>query len=269
MPWYQTLVLALLQGLTEILPISSSAHLILVPWLTGWTDQGLAFDVALHVGTLAAVVLFFRRELGKMAAAWGRSIAGGGMDTDARLAWMVLAGTLPAALAGLLLKDVVEGFLRQPLSIAVSLIGFGLLLWAADRRGQNDLEERSLTWGGALLIGCAQALALNPGTSRSGITMTAGLFLGLSRISAARYSFLLSTPIIFLAGAHQMRKLILESTTTDWGAILTGAAVAAASTYVTIGALLKILARFGMAPFVVYRLCLGGLLLVLIAAGWL
>ena len=182
----QIVILALVQGLTEFLPISSSAHLILVPVLTDWPDQGLAFDVAVHAGTLTAVVLYFRRELARMLVEWLASFKGG-LTPDARLAWAVLIGTIPVGLAGLIFKDVIETQLRSPMVIAVATIVFGLLLWYADSTGKRSKNEYGLLLRDVLIIGLAQALALIPGTSRSGITITAALMLGLNREADARF----------------------------------------------------------------------------------
>ncbi|HFC54353.1 MAG TPA: undecaprenyl-diphosphate phosphatase [Gammaproteobacteria bacterium] len=253
----QIVVLALLQGLTEFLPISSSAHLILVPVLTGWQDQGLAFDVAVHIGTLVAVVWYFREELMVMAREWGVSLAGGESTPNSRLAWGVLLGTVPAGLAGLLFKDFIETGLRSPLVIATTTVLFGLLLWWADTRGRRERDEYSLGWLDVLLIGCAQALALIPGTSRSGITMTAALMLGLTREGAARFSFLLSIPIILLAGGLKTLDLLRMDAPVDWLALILGTLLSALSAYLCVHWFLKLLERVGMTPFVIYRLLLG------------
>lgn len=255
--------LALLQGFTEFLPISSSAHLILLPRLLGWEDQGLAFDVAVHVGTLTAVVLYFRRELGPMARDWLVSLGTRQRTANSRLAWAVLWGTVPVGLAGLLLKDAVETTLRAPLVIAAATIVFGLLLWWADVKGRGARDEYQLTWRDVLFIGVAQAVALIPGTSRSGITMTAGLMLGLSRQGAARFSFLLSIPVITLAGGMATLDLIREPGLVDWNAMIIGAATSAITAYLCIHYFLKLLERMGMLPFVIYRLLLGALLIYL------
>ena len=255
------IALALLQGLTEFLPISSSAHLVLLPTLFGWADQGLAFDVALHVGTLAAVVGYFRHEVVALLSAWLRSISRRQIDPEARLAWLVLLGTLPAAVAGLLFSDLVETWLRSPLVIAGTTIVFGLLLGWADRYCQHWRDEHSTTIKDALLIGLAQAVSLIPGTSRSGITMTMGLALGLSRSAAARFSFLLSIPIIILAGGYESLKLAEEAAPVDWNALLLGTAVSAISAFLCIHYFLRLIERVGMMPFVIYRLLLGGVLL--------
>lgn len=260
----QAVVLALVQGLTEFLPISSSAHLILVPVLTDWPDQGLAFDVAVHVGSLAAVVLYFRQEVVRMLAAWFGSLGGGRpLSEDARLAWAVLWATVPVGLAGLLLGDLVETHLRSPLVIATTTVLFGLLLAWADRAGARSRLETAIGWRDVLVIGCAQALALIPGTSRSGVTMTAALFMGLSREGAARFSFLLSIPVILLAGGLETLKLVQAGPRVDWAAIALGTLVAGVSAYLCIHYFLKLLERLGFMPFVVYRLVLGAVLFVL------
>lgn len=259
----QAIVLALVQGLTEILPISSSGHLVLVPHLLGWPDQGLAFDVALHVGTLFAVIAYFRREVLGMASAWAGSLAGRPLSDEARFAWRLALATIPAALAGLLFGDFIEANLRSPKVIIVTLIGFGLLLGWADRRAPEGRSEMQTGWREALIIGCAQALALVPGTSRSGVTMTAGRFLGLSRIGAARFSFLMSIPVILIAGSYKMLQLALSEEPGDWPMLAAGMAVAFVSTLVSIHVLLRLVQRVGFLPFVIYRLLLGGLLIVL------
>jgi undecaprenyl-diphosphatase len=255
--------LALLQGFTEFLPVSSSAHLILVPRLLGWPDQGLAFDVAVHVGTLIAVVLYFRRELGPMAQDWFRSLLTRKNTANSRLAWAVLWGTIPVGLAGLLLQGFIENNLRSELVIAAATIFFGLLLWVADVKGRGQRDEYSLRISDIAIIGVAQALALIPGTSRSGATMTAGLMLGLSRQAAARFSFLLSIPVITLAGGLLSLELIKDPTLVDWRAITIGIVSSAITAYLCIHVFLKLLERMGMLPFVIYRMLLGALLIYL------
>ena len=262
MDWLQVWVLALVQGLTEFLPISSAAHLILVPVLTAWEDQGLAFDVATHVGTLVAITAYFRRELAAISTAWFRQLRGQGPSAEAMLAWAVIFGTLPAALAGLMFAGIIETSLRSPLVIATTTIGFALLLWFADWRGRGTRDEYSLTWRDVALIGGAQALALIPGTSRSGITMTAALLLGFSRRAAARYSFLLAIPIIALAGAYQTLQLVqAPPEQVDWLQITVGAALAGAAAWLCVHWFLKLIERIGMLPFIIYRLILGAVLL--------
>jgi len=256
-----TLMLALLQGLTEFLPISSSAHLILMPRLLGWPDQGLAFDVAVHVGTLVAVVAYFRHDITRLLLAWLQSCIHRQLSDDARLAWFVLLGTLPAALAGLLLHEIIETWLRSPLVIALATIGFGLLLWAADRYGRQQRSEAGLQLMDVVWIGLAQAVALIPGTSRSGITMTAGLALGLTRSAAARFSFLLSVPVIVLAGGYETLQLLQQAEPVAWDTLMLGTGVAAVSAYLCIHLFLRLIERIGMLPFVIYRLLLGCALL--------
>ncbi|MFV1997415.1 MAG: undecaprenyl-diphosphate phosphatase [Acidiferrobacterales bacterium] len=253
----QVILLALVQGLTEFLPISSSAHLILVPRLAGWQDQGLAFDVAVHVGTLGAVVLYFRRELVPMGRDWFVSFATRKLTRDGKLAWAVVLGTIPAGLAGILLNDVVEQNLRSPLVIASTTIVFGLLLWLADRHRKQYRDEHDLTWVDILVIGLAQAIALIPGTSRSGITITAALFAGLSRQAAARYSFLLSIPIIAAAGLLETNKLLQQPVVVDWSAMMLAVVIAGVSAYLVIHYFLTLITRLSLLPFVIYRLILG------------
>ena len=262
----QAIVLAIVQGLSEFLPISSSGHLILVPHFLGWTDQGLAFDVAVHVGTLLAVVAYFRRQLFAMARAWFGSFAGGGMTPDARLAWCIVVGTIPVGIVGLLFSDLIEKMLRNPLFVAGTLSVFGLLMWLADRLGARKRDEYSVGWRDAILIGCAQALALMPGTSRSGVTMTMARSLGLTREAAARFSFLLAVPGIALAGGYELLQLLGEPDgTVDWSMMSLGLVVSAVTGYLCIHWLLKIIGRIGLAPFAFYRFALAALIVFLFA----
>jgi len=253
--------LALVQGLTEFLPVSSSAHLILVPSLLGWADQGLAFDVAVHLGTLLAVVAYFRRDIVTLFLAWIASITQRAMTPEAKLAWGVILGTIPAGIVGLAFKDLIEVYLRSPLVIAVTTIVFGLLLWLADHRSKLNRDEYSLGWQDFLVIGGAQAMALIPGTSRSGITITAALLLGLTREAAARYSFLLSIPIIVLSSMSVTKDLVESAVPVPWMTLVLGSALAAASAFFCIHFFLAFINKIGMTPFVIYRLLLGVLLL--------
>jgi undecaprenyl-diphosphatase len=254
---FQAIVLALVQGLTEFLPISSSAHLILVPVLTGWPDQGLAFDVAVHFGTLSAVALYFREELGAMARSWASSLRTRNPDDEAVLAWGVLLGTIPLGLAGLLFHDFIATSLRSPLVIATTTILFGVLLGYADKVGVRTRCEYRLGAGRIAIIALSQVLALIPGTSRSGITITAGLLVGLERQAAARFSFLLSVPAIAMASLYELRNLVEAGEQVAWVDIIIGATVSAVSAYLCIHYFLKLLDRIGMMPFVAYRLVLG------------
>ncbi|KAF3978362.1 MAG: undecaprenyl-diphosphate phosphatase [Methylococcales symbiont of Iophon sp. n. MRB-2018] len=258
MDFFQAIVLALLQGLTEFLPVSSSAHLILLPILVGWEDQGLAFDVAVHVGTLAAVVAFYRQDLIQIITAWSVSICGKGMTNDARLCWYIILGTIPVGLVGITLPDFVETVLRSPLVIATSTIVFGLLLWISARQAKE--QRLTITLVDAVIIGLFQAIALIPGTSRSGITITAGLITGLNREVAARFSFLLSIPVIALAGMVKGLELYKTTEPLIWDMALIGALVSAIMAYFSIGWFLQLLNKVGMFPFVIYRLILGVIL---------
>lgn len=260
----QATILALVQGLTEFLPISSSAHLILVPKVLGWTDQGLAFDVAVHLGTLIAVFWFFRGEVIAIISAWLRSLAGREHDkTDARLTWAILVATLPVVFTGFFLEDFVESQLRSPLVIAAATAVFGVLLWLADLRRKNIADEHAVTLPIALLIGLAQVLALVPGTSRSGITITAGLFLGLSRQAACRFSFLLAMPAIGGAAVLEFYDLLNSPETVAWDVLASGLLIAAVSAYLCIKLFLQAVEKIGMLPFMLYRLVLAAILFLL------
>jgi undecaprenyl-diphosphatase len=262
MDWLQALALAIIQGLTEFLPISSSAHLLIPSQVFGWPDQGLAFDVAVHVGTLAAVLYYYRRDLVELATAWLRSLAGGGSNEASRTVWYLGLATIPAGLVGLLAGDFIESHLRTALVMAITTGLFGVLLGFADRFAQSG-QRRALTLPVALAIGAAQALAPIPGVSRSGVTMTAALFLGLSRQEAARFSFLLSIPIITAAGLLLSLKLAAQPQPVDWQLLCVSAATAAITAYSCIALFLRLLDRVGFMPFVVYRLLLAGLLFVI------
>src|SRR5690554_5006328 len=257
------LILAVIQGLTEFLPISSSAHLILASVWLGWPDQGLTFDVALHLGSLIAIVGYFRHDLGQMATAWLRSLRRRRVadDTDARLAWMVLLGMIPVGLCGLLFHEVISTAMRSPLLLAASMIGFGLLLGWADWRRRGERSVAAITWRDVVWISLAQAVALIPGTSRSGITMTAGLMVGLSREAAARFSFLLAVPVIVLANILQLREALQTPVAIDWIALSVGTLAAVISTWLCIHLFLRFIQRVGMLPFVIYRVLLGAALI--------
>ena len=259
--WLQIVFLAFVQGLTEFLPISSSGHLILVPQLLDWPDQGLAFDVAVHLGTLLAVVGYFQRDVRAMGRDWSQSLITRRATTNSRLAWAVIWATLPAVVVGLFLNQGWEAALRNPILIAATTIGFGALLWWADARGQQTRDEHTLSYRDIALLGFAQALALIPGTSRSGITMTAGLLVGLTREAAARFSFLLSIPIIAGASLLKLLDLIAYEGSIQWQALLGGLVISALTAWVVIALFLKWIQRLGMAPFAWYRFVLGGVLL--------
>lgn len=260
----QIIILAIVQGLTEFLPISSSAHLILVPLVLEWPDQGLVFDVAVHLGSLIAVVLYFRQEVMSMLIDWSKNLAGGVSTNQSRLAWWIILGTIPAVIVGFLFKGIIETELRSPWVIALATIFFGLLLWVADLRKAKLRNVSQLNFIDVITIGCFQALALIPGTSRSGITMTAGLMLGLTRQAAARFSFLLSIPIIFASGTLQTLELLQASHDIDWFALFLALGLSAISAGICIHLFLSLIEKIGMLPFVIYRLLLGVVLIGLL-----
>jgi undecaprenyl-diphosphatase len=251
----EALALALIQGLTEFLPISSSGHLILTPRFFGWDDQGLGFDIAVHLGTLTAVIVYFRREL--LAMAQQIFVPG---SADGRLAWQLVLASVPLGLAGILAADLVETTLRAPWVIAVASAVFGVVLWAADRWLRGRRQERDLGYGDALLVGLGQVLALIPGTSRSGITMTVALALGLDREAAGRFSFLLAIPAIGMAASWQLVQFAAAPETVDWPAVLVGTVVAAAMAFLAIALFLRLIGRVGMGVFAVYRILLAGVI---------
>jgi len=263
---FEIIILAIIQGLTEFLPISSSAHLILPAEVLGWNNQGLAFDVAVHVGSLLAVMIYFREDIVRLVIAWFSKGFSKQQSTDSRLAWWVIIGTIPAGLFGYLMKDWIELYARSALVIAVTTIVFGLLLWYADSKAKQSKTTDTLTLKDILVIGVAQAIAVIPGTSRSGITMTAGLMLGLTRESAARFSFLLSIPIILAAGLFSAYDLLEANTAVDWQALFYGAAFSFVAAYLCIFLFLSWISRIGMLPFVIYRLALGLILLYIVFA---
>lgn len=273
MDLFQVVLLALVQALTEFLPISSTAHLVLVPWLMGWEDFGLFFDVALHVGTLLAVLVYFAKTWVRLLGlAVGQRVLvpeSGHPDLDLyknpKLFWYLVAATFPAGIAGLALKSAVETTLRNPLVIGVMLIAVGILIWAVERRATTRRNLDSLTFGDAMLVGLAQALALIPGTSRSGITIATGLLLGITRSSAARFSFLLSSPIILGAAlktaydAMQAGSLTAETLP----ALGLGIVVSACAGYAVITFFLKYLQTSTLTPFVYYRVGFGIMVIAL------
>lgn len=260
----QIIILAIVQGLTEFLPISSSAHLILVPLVLKWPDQGLVFDVAVHLGSLCAVLVYFRREVAAMILAWSKSLTGGVSTANSRLAWWLILGTIPAVLVGFVFKDIIETELRSPWVIAITTIVFALLLWIADSGKSKLRNESQLKLFDVVVIGSFQALALIPGTSRSGITMTAGLLLGLTRQAAARFSFLLSIPIILASGTLQTLELIQASHVIDWLALFLALGLSTLSAGICIHLFLGLIEKIGMLPFVIYRLLLGAVLIALL-----
>jgi len=261
----QAIVLAIVQGLTEFLPVSSSAHLIVVPRLLGWPDQGQVFDLATHVGSLVAVLVYFRADLARLAYALPRLFSRASLRTgsDASLLFNLGIGTLPAAVAGLLVSGFVAGAARDPRLIAWTTIVFGILLGLADALGRGGRDERDVTWQQALLIGVFQAMALVPGTSRSGATITAGRFTGLSRPGAARFSFLLSVPVGLLVTAKEAVDLAAgRGAAIGTLPLVLGFVVSALTSFAVITWFLRWLQRRSLMVFVGYRLVLGVVLLL-------
>lgn len=259
----QIIVLAIIQGLTEFLPVSSSAHLILGSKAFGWPDQGLVFDVATHLGTLFAVLVYFRRELLEMAGAWLRPVAGPADQQHRSLAAYLVLASVPALLVGALAHDLVEAYLRDVRVIAWTTLGFGLLLWLADSVGDKRREVGQMDLRAALLIGLAQALALVPGASRSGVTITMGRLLGFTPEAAARFSFLLAIPVVATAGGYGALRVLTGDTEINWLQFALAVVLAAAAGWVCIAAFLALLRRVGLLPFVLYRLALGIALLAI------
>ncbi len=261
MTWLQNIVLAIVQGLTEFLPISSSGHLVLVPAVFGWTDQGLTFDVAVHFGSLLAVAVYFRDDLRALICGGLGLLGGSGDSPESRMAWFIIIGTVPAAISGLLLAGWIEANLRSPLLIVYTLAGYGVLMALADRFGRHQRVMANVGLKDAVIIGIAQALALVPGTSRSGITISAALILGFKRQDAARFSFLLSAPVILLATGYEMSLLIIEDTRIAWVQLAVGAAISAVVAYVSINFFMRFVNAIGLLPFAIYRLGLAGVVL--------
>jgi undecaprenyl-diphosphatase len=269
MSWLHLIVLALIQGLTEFLPISSSAHLILPAQLLGWPDQGPLIDVMAHFGSLFAVLLYFHKDVADILRG-SLDLLQRKLNTNSALALNLIISTPPALFLGFLLASQGwDDLLRSPLIIAFTTIVFGVLLWLSDVKAKSDKPVKALSWGGAVTMGLAQSLALIPGTSRSGITMTAGRALGLSREAAARFSMLMSLPIIGASGLYAMLKLMGAEKTAHSATLMNGLVVAGLSfvtAYACIALFMKWVGRIGFFPFMIYRLLLGAGLLIWIFA---
>lgn len=274
MDWLQLIILSLIQGITEFLPISSSAHLIIPAQLTSWPDQGLAFDVAVHFGTLIAVIAYFRAEIATMLVAtigtpaqlrtrgWHAVLNANDGDADVRQVLQLAIATLPIVIVGFLAKDVIDSTLRSITVIATTTLVFGLVLWYADSRPQ---QQKTLTFPAAILIGLAQCIALIPGTSRSGITITAALLIGLGRTQSARFSFLLAIPTILGAQLLMMLDLSITELLSDALIMMSAATLACLSAYVCIHFFIALVERTGMRPYVYYRIALGLMLFGFVA----
>lgn len=260
----QLIVLAVVQGLTEFLPISSSGHLVLVPSLFGWSDQGLAFDVAVHFGSLLAVCVYFRFDLLALLRGVRDILSGNAGSGDARMAWILGIGTIPAALAGLLFAGWISANLRDPSVVVWTLVGYGLLMAAVDRYAPSRRNITDVGPVDGLLIGLAQALALIPGTSRSGVTITMGRLLGMARQDAARFSFLLSAPVILLAALYEGVTLVTGEAPVAWDNLALAVLISAVVAYLSIEFFMRVVSAIGLFPFAVYRLLLAGVIVYVV-----
>ncbi|HEX5897102.1 MAG TPA: undecaprenyl-diphosphate phosphatase [Thermoleophilaceae bacterium] len=267
----EAIVLGITQGLTEFLPISSTAHLRIVPAFAGWEDPGAAFTAVTQLGTMAAVILYFRADLVRIGRAWVRSLRdpAARRELDARLGWYIVLGTIPIGIFGLAFKDQIETGARDLYLIGIALIVLGLVLLAAERVARHDRPLEDITTRDGIAMGFAQALALVPGVSRSGATLTAGLFLGFDRTSAARFSFLLSIPAVVLSGLLEFASILngSEGQHAGLGALAVATFLAFVVGYASIAFLLRFLASHSTIVFVVYRVALGSLVLVLVSTG--
>jgi undecaprenyl-diphosphatase len=271
MGWFEAVVLGVVQGLTEFLPISSSAHLRIVGEVFGWDDPGAAFTAITQIGTEIAVLLYFRRDIGRIVVAWLGSLAGRRKgDPDARMGWLIIVGSIPIVVLGLLFQDRIETTLRDLRIVAIALVAFSLILYWADRVGAKKRVLEDLTVGHGIAYGLAQAMALIPGVSRSGGTITMGLFLGYTRAAAARYSFLLAIPAVLGSGVFQAYEALtgdVAGETVSWGPTIVATVIAFAVGLSVIAWLLRYLDRGSFTPFVVYRIVLGLLVLALVGMG--
>lgn len=266
--WFEALVLGVVQGLTEFLPISSSAHILIVSQLLGWSDPGAAFTAVTQIGTEAAVIIYFRRDIIRIIRAWWHSLrhASARSSIDAKMGWYVIVGTIPIVVLGLTFSTQIETAARNLYLVAIVLIVFGVILGVADRLGRKTRSLDQLTFRDGILFGFGQAMALIPGVSRSGATITAGLTLGYTREAAARYSFLLAIPAVLGSGFYEATR-IGSGSNVEWGPTLLATAVAAVIGYSVIAWLLRWISTHSYTPFVVYRVVLGVLVLVLLPKG--
>jgi undecaprenyl-diphosphatase len=265
----EAIVLGIVQGLTEFLPISSTGHLRIVPAFAGWEDPGAAFTAVVQLGTMAAVLLYFRHDLLRISLAWLRSLRDpyARASLDARMGWYIVLGTIPIGIFGLIFKDQIETGARDLYLIAIALIVLGLILFAADQLGRRTRTIEQITARDGLIMGLAQALALIPGVSRSGSTITAGLFLNFDRTAAARFSFLLSVPAVVLSGLFELRSIGDEGQHVGAVELIVATGLAFVTGYAAIAFLLRWLTSHSMTIFVVYRVVLGVVVLVLVGSG--
>ncbi|MER7054131.1 MULTISPECIES: undecaprenyl-diphosphate phosphatase [unclassified Streptomyces] len=280
MSWFESLILGLVQGLTEFLPVSSSAHLRLTAAFSGWHDPGAAFTAITQIGTEAAVLIYFRKDIGRIISTWTRSLTNKELrsDPDARMGWLVIIGSIPIGVLGLTLKDQIEGPFRDLRITATMLIVVGVIIGVADRmaardekggrhrapRRRKELENLSVRDG--LIYGLCQAAALVPGVSRSGATISGGLFMGYRREAAARYSFLLAIPAVLASGLFELNDA-MENDHVSWGPTLFATVIAFATGYVVIAWFMKFISTRSFMPFVWYRIALGIVIIALVATG--
>lgn len=268
MSWFEAIVLGIIQGLTEFLPISSSAHLLILSQIFGWDDPGAAFTAVTQIGTESAVLIYFRHDIARIISTWFRSLYTPELrgQIDARMGWYVIIGTLPIAIIGFTFSDQIETAARNLYLVSVVLIVFGIILGIADRVGAKTRELETLSIRSGLLFGLGQALALIPGVSRSGATITTGLFMGFTREAATRYAFLLAIPAVMASGLYQATK-IGEEANVPWGPTILATVIAFVIGYLVIAWLIKYVATNSYLPFVIYRVALGSLVLVLLGTG--
>jgi undecaprenyl-diphosphatase len=272
MTWFEAVVLGVVQGLTEFLPISSNAHLRIVGAVFGWDDPGAAFTAITQIGTELAVLIYFARDIARIVSAWAGSLfnAKRRSEPDARMGWLIIVGSIPIIILGLLFQKQIETNLRDLRIIAIALVAFSLILYVADRRGAKNRELKDLTVGHGVVYGIAQSLALIPGVSRSGGTITAGLFLGYTRSAAARYSFLLAIPAVLGSGLYEVYKSFkggVHGAQVEWGPTIVATVLAFVVGLSVIAWLLRYLNKGSFTPFVVYRVVLGLLVLALVGTG--
>jgi undecaprenyl-diphosphatase len=265
----KAVILGTIQGLTEFLPISSSAHLRIFPEFFGWEDPGAAFTAVIQIGTELAVLIFFRKDIWRIASMWLKSLVKPEYrgHLDARMGWYIIIGSLPIVVLGILLKDVIERDFRNLWIIGTTLIVLGLVLGIADRVSSDDKQIRQITLRDAVLMGGAQALALIPGVSRSGATISMGRFLGYEREAATRYAFLLAIPAVVGAGLFELKEIPDGENAYGWGPTVVATVVSFVVGYAAIAWLLRYVTTRSYLPFVIYRICLGTLVLVLLATG--
>jgi len=266
--WFEAIVLGIIQGLTEFLPISSSGHLLILSQLFGWEDPGAAFTAVTQIGTETAVLIYFRKDIWRIITTWSKSLWTPELrgNIDARMGWYVIVGTIPIAAIGLTFADQIETAARNLWLVATVLIGFGIILGVADRYGEKRRGLETLSMRSGLVFGLGQALALIPGVSRSGATITTGLAMGFTREAATRYAFLLAIPAVLASGFYEATKIGGE-TNVAWGQTIVATIIAFTVGYAVIAWLLRYISTHSYMPFVIYRVALGSLVLVLLGTG--